>query len=355
MNKESNIPVVKPTDTENLIWTRLKPHKTGGLVRNSAFVFRDVLDWPQWSGEPLKLDPEHWENKLLAGCRGEWFAHVVDGRTRILDVGCGFGFPSFYLARYGHEVVGVDPSPSEIATAKELAKRIEIPGKVNFLVVEESSLPFADGSFDAATLSTSLECVAEPEVLLSELKRVLKPGSPIAIEEEDRSLDPKTHPVWEKANWAFFDGQIWIWYETRICHPYLDRRYMISLEASAQIGQSLQALKDQALSKNKGLPVVDLKTSGITLEDALSQATEAFYSEARGYDPSALKELLVDAGFAEVKFYALPDGAEFAHSLASQNLLARMPDNVRGILRALVKCVRSVPVPISTFVSCTVP
>ncbi|MBN2379382.1 class I SAM-dependent methyltransferase [candidate division WOR-3 bacterium] len=183
----TEIPIIKPTETESHIWKTFNPVKTGGLVRNEAFVFMDVLDWPEWYSEPVKLNPDDWERKLLAGCRSEWFAHVVEGRNCILDVGCGFGFPSFYLARYGHEVSGVDPSPSEIATAKAIARKLGNPANVSFQVVEQSNLPFADDSFDAATLGHSLECIGDPEALLRELKRVLEPGSPVAIVEEDRS------------------------------------------------------------------------------------------------------------------------------------------------------------------------
>jgi ubiquinone/menaquinone biosynthesis C-methylase UbiE len=360
LNNES-IPVVKPTEIERKIWSSLEPQKTagprntGGLVRNKAFVFRDVLDWPEWSGEPSKLNPEHWESKLLAGCRGEWFAQAVEGARRVLDVGCGSGFPSFYLAKYDHEVVGVDPSPSEIATARAIAELMNNPGNVRFEVIEEQKLCFDDSSFDAATLGHSLECAGDPQVLLSEVKRVLRPGSPIAIQEEDRSLEPPTHPVWEKCRWAFFDNEIWIWYETRISGPYLDRRYMLKLDSSGSIAQRLQTLKDQVLSRNEGLPVADLKTSGISLEEALSQSVEATYSEARGYDPVTLSELLTRMGLTRIRFFSEPDGRRFAESLAEQGLLDKMPDDIRGVLRALVKSVPPTERPISTMVSCKTP
>jgi len=355
------LPIVKPTETEKLIWsrntrnTRNTPKKTGGLVRNKAFVFADVLRWSDWYREPDKMNPEDWERKLLAGCRGEWFTHVVEGRTRVLDVGCGFGFPSFYLARYGHEVTGVDPSPSEIATAKALFKIINPPGKVSFQVIGESRLPFADNSFDAATLGHSLECMAEPETLLSELNRVLKPGSPIAIEEEDRSTEPRNHPVWEKTYLAFFDEEVWLWYETRIRDPYTDRRYMIKVNASGEVARSIEKLAEQVIDREKDLPTVDLVDTGIHLNEILTHITEARYSEARGYDRQTLAELLAKSGFTEIRSLILPNGTEFAQSLAKQSLLENMPDDVRGVLRALVKTIPASKLPASTTVSCRTP
>ncbi|MBD3285464.1 methyltransferase domain-containing protein [candidate division WOR-3 bacterium] len=351
----SSIPIMKPTETEKLIWTRNTPKRTGGLVRNEAFVFRHVLQWPEWFREPDKLNPDDWERKLLAGCRGEWFAHIVEGRIRILDVGSGFGFPSFYLARYGHEVVGVDPSTSEIATANKLASNIKPRGKVSFRVIEESSFPFPDNSFDAATLSTSLECVADPEFTLGELKRVLKPGSPLAIEEEDRSVGPDTHPVWEKSSLTFFDDAAWLWYELRIKNPHMDRRYMIQLDASGTLAPSIRELKQIILSKNRGLPTIDIADTGVSLQEILSVAGNAQYSEARGYDPSSLCQLLNDTGFSDIRFYSLPNGREFASSLKSYGLLESMPDDVRGILRALVESAPRHKTPDSTVVSCRTP
>ncbi|MBA7600310.1 Ubiquinone biosynthesis O-methyltransferase [subsurface metagenome] len=384
MNQEK-LPVVKSTEIERKIWDRLTPRKTGGLVRNKVFRFRDCVDWDGWYRKPEKLNPDDWERSIMAGCRGEWFAHVVEGRQKVLDVGCGFGFPSFYLARYGHEVVGVDPSPSEIATARAIAERMENPGTRNtrntrtpsghfhyiqdyrpvffghntrFEVIEENKLPFADNSFDAATLSTSLECMGEPEVLLKELKRVLRPGSPIAIEEEDRPVTPvtpKTHPVWEKSSWAFFTDEIWLWYELRITEPHLDRRYMLRLDMKGKVAHKLQPVMESVLSKKKGMPVMDFEKVDIGLDEALAEIVDGEYSEARGYDPVSLKDLLERMGFTDLRFFAKPDGAEFAKSLEKDGLLEKMPDDVRGILRALVRSVPTIETPVLGMVSCRVP
>lgn len=354
MNQES-IEVVKPTEIEIKIWEQLALKKTGGLVRNEAFVFKDVLDWPEWYRKPSKLDPDDWENKLLAGCRGEWFAHVVEGRKRVLDVGCGFGFPSFYLARYGHEVVGIDPSSSEIATARAIAERLDQPDNIEFKVIEQNTLLFEDDSFDAATLSTSLECMSDPEALLKELKRVLRPGSPIAIEEEDRSLEPNTHPVWEKTYWAFFDNAVWLWYELRVSDPYLDRRYMLRIDVDSEIAAKLRKYQPYTESKSQGLPVIPFDDGYISWDDALAAVVESTWSQARGFDGPSLKALLESAGLVNVRFFVKPDGKRFAQALAQQGLLETVPDDVRGILRALVKAVVLSAQPVSAMVSCKTP
>ena len=54
------------------------------------------------------------------------FVSQSQSRGRALDVGCGTGTNALYLARSGFEVVGVDFSPKEIATARAKAHRAGI-------------------------------------------------------------------------------------------------------------------------------------------------------------------------------------------------------------------------------------
>ncbi len=341
-------PVVNPTDVELSIWERTQPRRTGGLVRTKAHVFKDCVDWDEFYREPDRLKPEDWESKMLAGFRGEWFAHVLEDSERILDVGCGFGFPTFYLARCGHEVVGVDASPSEIDTARRIAARMGSPTSTSFEVIEQDRLPFADRSFDGASFCTSLECAGDAPSLLKEVRRVLRPGSPIAIEEEDRSLGPQTHPVWERLRWASFEDTVWLWYETRIREPYLDRRYVLRTGAPDRVRAALRS----AVAGTQGLPVVGFEQGGITLEGALSLVADGEWSEARGYDPSALKMLLEEVGFSQLRFWLKPDGRRFADSLEKDGLLGEMPGDVRAVLRAIVRSTETTDIPVTCVLKC---
>src|SRR5689334_14770403 len=58
------------------------------------------------------------ENRL----RNPWIAEMIQkekkGPCKILDIGCGAGFLTNYLSMYGHEVHGVDLSPSSLEIAK---------------------------------------------------------------------------------------------------------------------------------------------------------------------------------------------------------------------------------------------
>ena len=68
---------------------------------------------------------------------------------KILDVGCGTGRHSIELSKRGYSVTGIDLSESQLAQAKEKAKRDNLP--IEFLKHDARNLPF-DNEFDAAIM-----------------------------------------------------------------------------------------------------------------------------------------------------------------------------------------------------------
>lgn len=86
--------------------------------------------------------------------------------VQMLDVGCG----TAWLSQHFSDYTGIDGSPEAI----EIACGQGINAVVGDL---NRSLPFADGSFDAAILKDLLEHVNEPAALVTDLRRVLRPGA----------------------------------------------------------------------------------------------------------------------------------------------------------------------------------
>ncbi len=91
---------------------------------------------------------------------------------RVLDVGCGAGFLSNYLASAKMQVTGVDLSESSL----DVARQMDLTRSATYLVADAYKLPFADASFDVITSTDFLEHVSEPQIVLSEISRCLKPG-----------------------------------------------------------------------------------------------------------------------------------------------------------------------------------
>ena len=82
------------------------------------------------------------------------------------------------------EAVGVDPSPVFIARAGQLATALS---NMSFEVGDGRDLRFADGDFDAVVVHTTLCHVPQPERVLAEAARVLRPGGTLAVCDGDYS------------------------------------------------------------------------------------------------------------------------------------------------------------------------
>jgi len=334
MTKNTDIPVVNPTETEKKIWEHIHPKKTGGVVRQGSAKFPHKM-FPCCYGLRDKTNPAHWDCKMKGGPRAEWWAYMMDSADRILDVGCGFGFPSFYLASCGHEVVGVDPSPSQIAVAESYRQEEGAEYNLEYRVIEQKKLPFDHNSFDGATFSSSLECIGDPEALVQEVIRVLKPGSSVAVDDEDRGSQSKTHPVFENRRISVIDDVAYLWVETRVCKPYLDRRYLLRLMEN---GGLTGCFREQTTVDSFRWDVA-LEETGLSLEQVLSEVIDGEYGEARGYDAYTLAEFFEKMGFTDLKFWAHNDGRTFAEELKEAGVLKDMPNDIRAVSQALVRSI----------------
>jgi ubiquinone/menaquinone biosynthesis C-methylase UbiE len=91
----------------------------------------------------------------------------------VLDLGCGTGRHSIWLADGGATVTGIDFSEGML----EAARRKPGAGAVRFLVHDlHQPLPFAPGSFDLVVSGLVLEHLQELDAFFREARRVLRPG-----------------------------------------------------------------------------------------------------------------------------------------------------------------------------------
>jgi arsenite methyltransferase len=121
--------------------------------------------------------------------------HAEPG-MRILDVGCGIGKTTCYLAkRHGCHAIGVDLSSRMIRWAEETARRERVENKVEFRVADAQDLPFDDGLFDVVINESVLSFVADPEKALREYLRVTKPGGYIGLNESSCLTEPSAEMI----------------------------------------------------------------------------------------------------------------------------------------------------------------
>jgi ubiquinone/menaquinone biosynthesis C-methylase UbiE len=132
---------------------------------------------------------------------------------RLLEVGCGVGAQSEILLRRfpALHVTGIDAAKPNLLRAKAHLKRLPwASGRYELQVADASQLGFEIDSFDAAFLCWVLEHVADPMRVLSEVRRVLRPGSPVVVTEVQNMTffidpySPQTMTYWL----AFNDHQL---------------------------------------------------------------------------------------------------------------------------------------------------
>ncbi|MGZ6470875.1 MAG: bifunctional 2-polyprenyl-6-hydroxyphenol methylase/3-demethylubiquinol 3-O-methyltransferase UbiG [Bdellovibrio sp.] len=92
--------------------------------------------------------------------------------AEVLDMGCGGGFLSNDLALAGHSVVGIDLSESSLKVAESRDKT----HSVRYVLGDIYQAPFEKESFDVVTAMDVLEHVSNPQKVIAEANRVLRPG-----------------------------------------------------------------------------------------------------------------------------------------------------------------------------------
>jgi tocopherol O-methyltransferase len=100
----------------------------------------------------------------------------------ILDVGCGIGGSSLYLADKFHaRATGITLSPVQAARATERAQELNLSNRSQFLVADAQAMPFEDNSFDLVWSLESGEHMPDKTKFLQECYRVLKPGGKLIM------------------------------------------------------------------------------------------------------------------------------------------------------------------------------
>jgi demethylmenaquinone methyltransferase/2-methoxy-6-polyprenyl-1,4-benzoquinol methylase len=125
---------------------------------------------------------------MTAGLDGRWRRLTAEAAVRkgdrVLDAACGTGDLAIADLKAGaSRVTGLDFSAAMLQRARSKAPLEWIEGDM-------LALPFADATFDAATVGFGVRNVADLELALRELRRVLRPGGRLAILEITQPRGP---------------------------------------------------------------------------------------------------------------------------------------------------------------------
>ncbi len=144
---------------------------------------------------------------------------------RVLDLAAGTGTSSLPFTRAGAHVVSSDFSLGMLAEGRR--RYPQLP----FVAGDAMALPFADGSFDAVTMSFGLRNVADVDAALAELHRVTRPGGRLVVCEF-------SHPTWAPFRTVYEE------YLMKALPP-IARRVSSAPDAYVYLAESIQAWPSQ--------------------------------------------------------------------------------------------------------------
>jgi SAM-dependent methyltransferase len=143
-------------------------------------VLRNRSAWDEWAADYAGAGLRNWA--AADPTWGIWAipeaqAGVLPGRLAGLDtieLGCGTGYVSSWLARRGARPVGLDNSAAQLATARELQQRF---GR-RFPLIQASAerTPLADAAFDLVISEYGASIWCDPYAWIPEAARLLRPG-----------------------------------------------------------------------------------------------------------------------------------------------------------------------------------
>jgi SAM-dependent methyltransferase len=132
---------------------------------------------------------------------------------RCLELGCGAGQNSIFLARQGAEAVAVDVSAAQVRHGQKLAKAQGV--SVRFLQTDMEDLPADLGDFDLIHSAYGLPFAADPAGVVADCARRLRPGGTLLL-----SIG---HPVYA-GEWLELDEDERGLFLTNYFHPTPDVR-----------------------------------------------------------------------------------------------------------------------------------
>lgn len=133
--------------------------------------------------------------------------------TKMVDVGCGIGGSSRYIAsKFGCSASGITLSPYQANRGNELAREQGLPGQCSFQVADALDMPFRSNTFDLVWSLESGEHMPDKPKFVGELFRVAAPGGRIIIvtwchrdlQPGETSLTKKEERLLRKINRAYY-------------------------------------------------------------------------------------------------------------------------------------------------------
>jgi len=160
-------------------------------TRHAQRLFAGIAREYEWMGALLSFGQDaRWRRTMVSK------VNALPG-SLVLDVASGTGLVARELAsRKRVRVIQLDPSEAMLRAGMPSTDRMGLAAQISRVLGRAERLPFPDGTFDSVTFTYLLRYVDDPESVIAELARVLRPGGTLACVEFYRPDDRLTHAGW---------------------------------------------------------------------------------------------------------------------------------------------------------------
>jgi len=208
------------------------------------------------------------------------FARARCAGLEVLDIGCGAGYGSAYLAEAALSVTALDKDPEIIDYARVHYRR----GNLEFQVADAQRLPFGNQFFDRVCSFEVIEHLNDPERYLAEATRVLKKtgiffiSTPWVQKAEQTPLNPHHKREWSHPDFKeflekyFLDVQIgWQIRKQTSAHRILQKLDFLRLRTKVPLRLTKTLAHATGTTAFSELKLADMEIQLVFSEDPLSQ------------------------------------------------------------------------------------
>jgi len=157
-------------------------NRVNNWTNPSSVSMRDIHEMVIALEERAKANDQLHVNKTLV----DTLAPVIG--EHILEVGCGSGVLCRQIAPAvvpGGKIMGVDISTEFLKLAQSYAAKTDISSCIQWSAGQAEFLPFQEASFDGVFAARLLLHVLDPQIILNEMLRVVRPGGRVVVMDWD--------------------------------------------------------------------------------------------------------------------------------------------------------------------------